>query len=98
MLSIITIRAQVTTNDGAIGICRSCLKNVVSINNFQRKCIKTNEYLKSKYKGIYFSNEFVSKTIVPNNFGQFVDIGEEIEHTKTTFLLDDIDGLSSKYY
>lgn len=68
----------------------------MTINNFQRKCIKVNEYLKTKYQGIYFGGIDRKPAHVPDDLAQFVDIGEELVDTKT-FLFDGMNDFELHY-
>lgn len=68
--------SKVTKNDGATGICTTCLKELLSIIRFRTKCYETDQYLRTKYKGIYFSSEnFVEPT--SNQHISFIDLGDE---------------------
>lgn len=79
---VYALHFQQVTNTDAV-ICRNCLKNVISITNFQRKCKIVNEYLISKYQGqgLYFhapTNPLT--TSKKNDFIGYIDLGYEIDH------------------
>lgn len=84
-------RSKVTQNDGAIGVCRACLNELTSIVRFRRKCHQINEYLRSRYNGIYFNSIPQSSSAQNDALNKtdfiFLDLGDEkslIENENTT--------------
>lgn len=68
--------SKVTKTDGATGICKTCLGELLSIIRFRTKCYENDKYLRTKYQGIYFSSEN-SVEISTNPNISFIDLGDE---------------------
>lgn len=87
---------KVTKRDGATGICTTCLKELLSIIRFRTKCYETDKYLRTKYKGIYFSSSDSSFELKTSQQISFIDLGDESTILNGTTEL--IDFLDDKYF
>lgn len=64
-----------TIHDGPTGICRSCLQELAAVLSFRRRCSRANEYLRNRYRGIYYNSGTV--TADQPFFTTFIDLGDE---------------------